>query len=350
MFSRNIWYFAHPGETLKSGEMVHKVLLGEPVLIGRDSHGKVYALRDICPHRGVPLSAGKFLAQGKGCDHDAVECPYHGWKFRTTGECTDIPSLVPEQEMDVERIKVRSYPTQEIQGNVWIFMTDEKTPLATPPEGPPVMPIENTLRPGLRETMSFDCHVDHAVVGLMDPAHGPFVHQSWFWRSSASIHEKAKDFAPSPLGFTMVAHTPSSNSLAYKILGGTPTTEISFQLPGIRIEKISVRNRRVVGLTTVTPIDETHTEITQSFYWNMPLLSLLKPIVQPFIKVFLKQDRDMVNLQQEGLKFNPRLMLINDSDVQAKWYLRLKKEWQAAQDENREFVNPVKPVTLKWRS
>ncbi|MBV1885692.1 MAG: aromatic ring-hydroxylating dioxygenase subunit alpha [Parvibaculaceae bacterium] len=350
MFLRNIWYFAQPGEMLKPGDMVHKVLLGEPVLIGRDSQGKVYALRDICPHRGVPLSAGKFFAQGKGCEHDAVECPYHGWKFRTTGECAEIPSLVPEQEMEIERIKVRSYPTQEVQGNVWIFMTDEKTPLMKPTEGPPVMPIDETARPGLREDMSFDCHIDHAVIGLMDPAHGPFVHQSWFWRSPKSIHEKAKDFAPSPLGFAMVAHKPSSNSFAYKILGGTPTTEISFRLPGIRIEKISVGDKRVVGLTTVTPIDETHTEITQSFYWNMPFLSLLKPIVRPFIKVFLGQDRDMVNLQQEGLKFDPRLMLINDSDVQAKWYSRLKKEWQASQDEGRDFVNPVTPVTLKWRS
>ena len=58
----------------------------------------------------------------------------------------------------------------------------------------------------------------------------------------------------------------------------------------------------------------------------------------------------MVNLQQVGLKFEPRLMLINDSDVQAKWYHRLKTEWLKASDEGTEFVNPIEPVTLRWRS
>ena len=37
------------------------------------------------------------------------------------------------------------------------------------------------------------CNVDHGIIGLMDPAHGPFVHQAWWWRSGASIHEKDEE-------------------------------------------------------------------------------------------------------------------------------------------------------------
>ena len=40
------------------------------------------------------------------------------------------------------------------------------------------------------------CNVDHGIIGLMDPAHGPFVHRAWWWRSAASIHEKTKKFEP----------------------------------------------------------------------------------------------------------------------------------------------------------
>ena len=29
-----------------------------------------------------------------------------------------------------------------------------------------------------------DCGLDHSVIGLIDPAHVPFVHQSWFFRNS----------------------------------------------------------------------------------------------------------------------------------------------------------------------
>jgi phenylpropionate dioxygenase-like ring-hydroxylating dioxygenase large terminal subunit len=60
--------------------------------------------------------------------------------------------------------------------------------------------------------MIFSCGPDHAVVGLMDPAHGPFVHRAWWWRSRRSIHEKEKRFEPAPLGFRMCRHAPSANS------------------------------------------------------------------------------------------------------------------------------------------
>ncbi len=351
MFLRDIWYFALPGESLKKGDMHHKVLLGEPVVIGRDAEGAPFALRDICPHRGVPLSSGQLYAKEKsGCGKTALECPYHGWKFGTDGACLEIPSLVPGQDMDVGRIKVRRYPVREVQGNIWIYMAAESRAEAEPETAPPLMPGFEGAAPNLREAMTFACHIDHAVIGLMDPAHGPFVHRSWWWRTGGSIHEKAKDFAPAPQGFSMVAHRPSKNSFAYKILGGAPVTEITFQLPGVRIENIQAGRHRVVGFTAVTPVDENTTEITQSFYWTMPALSLLKPVARRFIRAFLKQDGDMVNLQQKGLKFEPRLMLINDSDVQAKWYHRLKKEWADAKEAGRDFENPVQPVTLRWRS
>ena len=36
--------------------------------------------------------------------------------------------------------------------------------------------------------------VDHGIIGLMDPAHGPFVHQAWWWRCSAQHPRKEKRF------------------------------------------------------------------------------------------------------------------------------------------------------------
>ena len=45
-------------------------------------------------------------------------------------------------------------------------------------------------------TADLPCNIDHGIIGLMDPAHGPFVHQAWWWRSRASIHEKEKHFEP----------------------------------------------------------------------------------------------------------------------------------------------------------
>jgi phenylpropionate dioxygenase-like ring-hydroxylating dioxygenase large terminal subunit len=339
MFLEKLWYFALPGPALKRGAMLAKTLLGKPILLARGTDGAPFALHDICPHRGIPLSKGRF-------DGHEVECFYHGWRFGGDGRCTAIPSLIEGQKFNVERVQVRRYPCREVQGNIWVYFGDE----GDTPGDPPHLPGIGERRPALIETTRFPGHVDHAVVGLMDPAHGPFVHRSWWWRSRRSIHEKSKSFAPSLRGFTMVRHPPSSNSAAYKLLGGSITTEISFQLPGIRIEHIRAGRHSIIGLTAVTPITQTQTEVTQVFYWTQPWLTPLKPVARHFVRAFLKQDRDVVVMQQEGLAHNPQLMLINDADMQAKWYYRLKDEWNRSLAEGRPFRNPVQAQVLRWRS
>jgi phenylpropionate dioxygenase-like ring-hydroxylating dioxygenase large terminal subunit len=204
--------------------------------------------------------------------------------------------------------------------------------------------------PKLVDRMVFAAHVDHAVVGLMDPAHGPYVHAQWWWRGRHDLRPKEKKFEPRDMGFSMVRHAPSGNSYAYKVLGGAPATEITFKLPCIRWEDIRAGKTRVLALTCLTPLDDDRTEITQLFYWNHPLLSLGKPLVAAAARAFLRQDGMMVNLQKEGLARDPALLWIDDSDTQAKWYHKLKREWIASRAEGRPFVNPLEPTTLRWRS
>lgn len=343
MFLRNLWYFALPSSALKKGKMVAKLLLGEPLLFCRGADGQVFAIRDVCPHRGMPLSCGSF-------DGKEVECCYHGWRFNKRGECTDIPALVGHEGIKPENIRVYAYTVKESQGGVWIFMEDPKNKVQELPPVPTVPDIADGLRPFICQVMTFPCYIDHAVIGLMDPAHGPFVHASWWWRSRKSIHEKAKPFGPSYLGFTMRRHKPSSNSFAYKLLGGAPETEISFQLPGVRIEHIRAGKNIVGNLTCVTPISETETEITHCIYTTIGWLKIFAPLVNIFAKRFLNQDRAVVVMQQGGLKYEKNLMLIRDSDTQARWYNQLKNEFGRAQEEGRPFTNPVKETVLKWRS
>jgi phenylpropionate dioxygenase-like ring-hydroxylating dioxygenase large terminal subunit len=339
-FLRNIWYFALPSTALKRGRMTAHKLLGEKLLFGRAGDGTVFALRDVCPHRGIPLSYGRF-------DGAEIECCYHGWRFDTDGRCTAIPSLVEGQRLDLAKIRVPHLPCREAQGCVWVYWGDGEAPAADIVRLPDV---PDGRAAGIAETMIFPCAVDHAVVGLMDPAHGPFVHRSWWWRTRRSIHEKAKAFAPSPLGFQMVRHRPSSNSRAYRLLGGAPETEITFRLPGVRVEHIRAGRHVVTGLTAVTPIDAATTQVAHLIWWTTPWLTPLRPVARLFARAFLKQDRDVVVMQQEGLRHDPPLMLINDADMQAKWYYQLKAEYAKAQEEGRPFANPVTERVLRWRS
>ena len=55
--------------------------------------------------------------------------------------------------------------------------------------------------------------------------------------------------------------------------------------------------------------------------------------------------------QAEGLKHNPRLMLIDDTDRPARWYFQLKEAWLESKRTGQPMQHPIsEPVTLRWRS
>ena len=162
------------------------------------------------------------------------------------------------------------------------------------------MPIANAT-PRWTETQTFPCDIDHAVIGLMDPAHGPYVHAHWWWKKTPRVKEK--HYAPLPFGFVMTAHKPSKP--VYSLLGDV-TTEITFELPSTRFEIIKGRlfgkPFTVIGLTVCTPRDAERTDIIQVFYWP-GWLSFIRPFFMALGPTFIADDRKIVELQREGLKF-----------------------------------------------
>ena len=195
------------------------------------------------------------------------------------------------------------------------------------------------------------CNVDHGIIGLMDPAHGPFVHQAWWWRTRGSIREKAKRFEPIPEGFRMSAHAPSGNSAPYKLLGvyGQPVeTTIDFVLPNRRTEVIRCGEKWFSSLTTVTPVTASTCRIDVVAAWNVFYhVPLVKQVAKFFGAKFVRQDQVTMIQQAEGLRHNPSLMLIDDADKPAKWYFALKQ----ARLEASGHPHPLDgPVELHWRS
>lgn len=345
-FLADAWYLGALAADVRPGKLVPLEVLGEPVVLGRSRAGRLFALRDVCPHRAAPLSAGRFHRDAAGVE--TVACPYHGWRFGADGACTAIPSLTADQAMDVSRIRVRRYPAQESQGLIFLWMGS--TPDSEPDHPPPEFPGVVGGAPKLVDRMVFNAHIDHAVVGLMDPAHGPYVHRQWWWRAGGSEHDKEKRFEPREHGFAMVRHAPSKNSRAYRLLGGRPSTEITFRLPGLRWEHIVVGRRQVLSLTCLTPLDDSRTQVTQLVWSDHPAFALLKPAIAAMARTFLRQDARMIELQKRGLKHDPAPLWIDDADRQAKWHQALKREWIASRAEGRPFENPVQPATLRWRS
>jgi phenylpropionate dioxygenase-like ring-hydroxylating dioxygenase large terminal subunit len=364
-FLWDFWYPAARSTEIRGQKLVTAMLLEVPLVLGRTSEGKVFAIRDSCPHRGIPLSYGRL-------DGKVVECCYHGWRFDAcSGQCVEIPSLSSQDKLKVERIFAGHYPCEERDGYVWVYMSSggrkaingpgdrqavDNTPGTRLPETIPAAPALMVFSDKYRITQlscELPSHIDHGIIGLMDPAHGPFVHQSWFWRKRGSIHEKAKQFEPIPNGFRMSPHSPSTNSAPYQLLkritGEPVTTTIDFVLPNIRTEIDQSGKMWFSSRATVTPVRRDLCRIDFVAAWNLFFLPVW--IFRIFGKIFLRQDQETMIQQAEGLKHNPRLMLIDDADRPAKWYFALKANLIESRRMGAPMAHPMDgPVTLRWRS
>ena len=81
-------------------------------------------------------------------------------------------------------------------------------------------------------------------------------------------------------------------------------------------------------MTTVTPITRSQCRIDVVAAWNLFRWIPFGPALLKFVFAkFVEQDRRTMELQSEGLKHNPHLMLIDDADRPAKWYFGLKSAY-----------------------
>jgi len=341
------WYPALRSARVRGKSLMRATLLDIPLVVGRDRHHRAFALHDSCPHRGMPLSDGHF-------DGETVECSYHGWRFAAgNGQCREIPSLTEYDKLKPERIFARHFPADEQDGYVWVYIPDPERTEEPPPA--PRLPVFSERYRSTHLEAALPSNVDHGIIGLMDPAHGPFVHQSWWWRQRKSIQVKEKVFEPIPNGFRIKAHSPSANSAPYKLLrvyGQPITTTIEFVLPNMRFEQIRCGPYWFSSRATVTPVTAESCRIDFVAAWNVfRHVPLVLPVFRLFAKMFLRQDQETMEKQAVGLKQAPSLMLIDDADRPARWYFQLKAAHLEAKRTGQPMQHPISgPVTLRWRS
>ncbi len=176
---RHYWYPALLSKELGK-EPKAVTMLGENLVLIR-AFGKPYALHDRCVHRGMILSAGECLAEG------TLTCPYHGWTYdvadgRLVAALTDGPDSAVVGKLGKQ---VRTYPTEERNGTIFIYMGDGNPP-----------PLEDDVPEELLDPKtyvsgvvvnSWKCNWRAAVENGHDAAHAPMVHQrSLRWRAGTS--------------------------------------------------------------------------------------------------------------------------------------------------------------------
>jgi vanillate O-demethylase monooxygenase subunit len=97
---------------------IRRRLLGEDVVLWRDTSGTAHALRDLCIHRGTALSLGRVVG-------DRIMCPYHGWQYGGDGICTLIPQLAEPTRIP-GKARVDAFTCDERYGLLWVAMQEPR--------------------------------------------------------------------------------------------------------------------------------------------------------------------------------------------------------------------------------
>jgi phenylpropionate dioxygenase-like ring-hydroxylating dioxygenase large terminal subunit len=162
VFLKNYWYVGARSDEVE-GRPLGRILLNEPVVFLRKKDGSPVALEDRCPHRGYPLSKGRFL-------DDTLECAYHGLLFDCQGRCLKVPSQshVPAGAV------LRTFPTVEQWGFVWIWMGNPE--LADIDLVPSCTWFDHPDWDTRGERLRVKCHYQLIIDNLLDMTHLPFVH------------------------------------------------------------------------------------------------------------------------------------------------------------------------------
>lgn len=148
-------------------------LLDEPLVLYR-VEGELIVARDVCPHRGVPLSMGHNDGQG-------VVCPYHGLRFGKQGRCNRIPAS-PSQAVPA-RMHLRAYAAVERYGLVWVCLahTAEELRNGLQPDVPQMPHWDDA---GFQRILcpAFDvaAFAGRQLEGFIDVAHFAWVHTGTF--------------------------------------------------------------------------------------------------------------------------------------------------------------------------
>ncbi len=172
---RNQWYAVLEGNEVRAGAPVGVTRMGEKLVFWRDEQGGVVCQRDQCVHRGVALSEGR-LVDGE------IECPFHGFRYDSSGRCTRIPANSVFAEVP-DRFRLFSYPAREEHGFIFIWWGEPQDVL------PPV-PFFDDLGDGFsfgRKPDPWDAHYSRVIENQLDVVHLPFIHHNTIGRGCRTV-------------------------------------------------------------------------------------------------------------------------------------------------------------------
>lgn len=298
----NYWYPVGWANELLPGSVIGVMIWKCAIAVYRDPHGKIHALEDACPHKGVALHKGKV----EGCN---LACAYHGWEFDGSGECVNVPYLPKSQKLP--RAPVRSFPVQEKYNLIWVFPGDAD--LADECQPPEIAEFQHPDWLMVPLGAKMQAHFSICNENSMDVFHG-YLHQNlqgWFNPVLKSLQETENSVC--------AEYEVSYQGRMAKFLGlsdradvvNTRTTSIQYRYPHYYTQLEGISTLYLMRL----PMGPTESRSFAVFFLKIRLPKWLRQRIEPTIQnilrrfvfmKFLAQDIEMMDSEQQTYLKNPQ--------------------------------------------
>jgi len=302
------WYVVADAKALVAKKPLALTLLGTPLVLFRTHSGRPGALLDRCPHRNVPLSAGRV-------EGEHLVCGYHGWQFDREGACRDVPGLVEAKRDDQPKSgdgvgvsasersrRALSFPAVESDGWIWVWPSLDVAP-TTQPFRFPTLPGYTEARRVVEAPGTLHATLENAL----DVPHTAFLHGGLFRTAkkrnkvTAVVRRYADRAECEYLG------EPRPSGLVGRILspsGGMVVHFDRFFLPSIAQVEYRIGDETHFMVTSAcTPVSDFETRLFALVQFKSRLPGpLLKPLLEPIAHRIFAQDRLMLGLQTSTIK------------------------------------------------
>jgi phenylpropionate dioxygenase-like ring-hydroxylating dioxygenase large terminal subunit len=306
----NQWYVILESNQVKPGKPVGVTRMGEKLVLWRDEQGQATCMSDLCPHRGVALSAGK-------CVNGNVECPFHGFQYDTSGRCALIPANGKAAPVPKAFQVNRVYPTREANDFIYIWWGGPQ------PDLPPV-PFFDTFDPKLFSWVTirdlWPTHYSRAIENQLDVVHLPFVHHNTIGRGNQTVVNGPRwTMEPRPSGGDLInlwvdneVDTGQTPLKPNEMPASTRRALIQFQFPNLWHNWLGDNLHIIIAFA---PIDDENTMMYIRNYQRMvkaPIVRNVFNLVSAVGNLVIeRQDKRVVITQRpkrSGLRIGEKLI------------------------------------------
>lgn len=300
-------------------EPVAAQLLDEALVVYR-ADGQVVIARDVCPHRGLPLSLG--TGNGAG-----ITCAYHGLQFGAAGVCRHVPAH-PDSKIP-PRLNLGTYPAVERYGLIWTCLRPTEAASASPEEYADIAPMPFY---GQSEFQQITCpSVDIAAFagrqleGFIDVAHFGFVHRDTFGDPDNTAVPSYTP-VPHPHGFSVdywstVGNYPHGGKIGEPDFLWLRRFDVHLPFTATLVVHFPGEGRLVI-MNAASPVSSRMTRMFAPVSRNFDTDQPVQDVYDFNLRIF-EEDRRIVEAQKpENLPLDPRIEVNIPADRSSVAYRR----------------------------